>query len=171
VYVYPTVLEGIGLTIVEALACGLPVIVPDVAPMNEFVRHGENGRLVPPFEYRGRWDGYYWPECYCAPEAVAEPMRYYLDNQERLRDEKRKAMAFAREHLDWKKNASHLPEIVEELKDSKRLRTDLHALEEKVFREAVLPPGKAIVMRMIRRRLWFRRIFRRIPALQWWAYR
>ncbi len=37
VYVYPTYLEGIGLTIAEAISSGLPVIVPDAAPMNEFV--------------------------------------------------------------------------------------------------------------------------------------
>jgi 1,2-diacylglycerol 3-alpha-glucosyltransferase len=46
VYVYPTRLEGIGLTIAEALSSGLPVITTDEAPMNEFVLHGINGRLV-----------------------------------------------------------------------------------------------------------------------------
>jgi len=30
----------------EALACGLPVITTDNAPMNEFVQDGVNGKLV-----------------------------------------------------------------------------------------------------------------------------
>ena len=46
VYVYPSRLEGIGLTIAEALACGLPVITTDCAPMNEFVQKDFNGKLV-----------------------------------------------------------------------------------------------------------------------------
>ena len=37
VYVYPSRLEGIGLTITEAFSCGLPVITCDNPPMNEFV--------------------------------------------------------------------------------------------------------------------------------------
>ena len=46
VYLYPTRLEGIGLTICEALASGLPVITTNDAPMNEFVIDGETGYLV-----------------------------------------------------------------------------------------------------------------------------
>ena len=113
VYVYPSVLEGIGLTIVEALACGLPVITTDVPPMNEFVQHGINGRLVSPAEYRGRFDGYYWAEAYCRPESVAEAMWYYVDERARLPQFKREARTFAQERLDWRKNAIDLSEKLE----------------------------------------------------------
>jgi glycosyltransferase involved in cell wall biosynthesis len=38
VFVYPTRLEGIGLCVPEALACGLPVITTENSPMNKFVK-------------------------------------------------------------------------------------------------------------------------------------
>lgn len=37
VYVYPSRLEGISLTVVEAISSGMPVIVPNDGPMNEFL--------------------------------------------------------------------------------------------------------------------------------------
>lgn len=39
--------EGLGLGIYEAIAMGIPVIAPDFPPMNENVRHGLTGLLVP----------------------------------------------------------------------------------------------------------------------------
>ena len=81
VYVYPTRLDGLGLTVVEALACGLPTIAPDQAPMNEFVRQGINGRLTPVDRIYSRWDGYYWPQCTVAPDALARDMQWYADRR------------------------------------------------------------------------------------------
>ena len=43
VAVLPSKWEGIGLTTLESLACGLPVITVDAAPMNEFVIDSHNG--------------------------------------------------------------------------------------------------------------------------------
>lgn len=47
--VYPTLTEGFGLSILEALSCGCPVISYDVnyGP-REMIRPGRNGELVPP---------------------------------------------------------------------------------------------------------------------------
>ena len=36
VYVYLSRLDGIGLTVAESIAAGMPILVPDDAPMNEF---------------------------------------------------------------------------------------------------------------------------------------
>lgn len=41
VLLYPTKFEGLGLEILEAMACGLPVITTDASPMNEFIREKE----------------------------------------------------------------------------------------------------------------------------------
>jgi glycosyltransferase involved in cell wall biosynthesis len=115
VYVYPTILEGIGLTIAEALACGLPVIATDCPPMNEFVVHGENGFLVRPFEYRGRSDGYYWATSHCRPEGILAGMRHYVDNIGRLDELKRAARDSAVRRFDWTRNAAGLPGWLAEL--------------------------------------------------------
>jgi hypothetical protein len=43
---YPSRWEGFGLTMMEALHAGVPVIATDGWPMNELVAHGFNGLLV-----------------------------------------------------------------------------------------------------------------------------
>jgi glycosyltransferase involved in cell wall biosynthesis len=51
-FVSPSDYEGFGLTIVEALACALPVITTAVGIAVEIVRHNSNGFLCPPKEPR-----------------------------------------------------------------------------------------------------------------------
>jgi glycogen(starch) synthase len=48
VYVTPTRYEGFGLTLLEAMACGAPVVCADAPAANEIVRDGENGLLSAP---------------------------------------------------------------------------------------------------------------------------
>lgn len=47
IYVSPTRYETFGYTILEAMACGRPVISTDIGPIPELVRHEETGWLVP----------------------------------------------------------------------------------------------------------------------------
>lgn len=46
-YVTPTRYEGFGLTLLEAMAAGCPVIASDIPVVDEIIHHGENGWLVP----------------------------------------------------------------------------------------------------------------------------
>lgn len=110
VYVYPTILEGIGLTIAEALSSGLPVITSDNAPMNEFV-NDEVGKLIKIRKFYKRDDDYYWPMCEPDESGLIAAMRYYCDNVTNLPTLKKKAREFAETYLDWRKNSINISEI------------------------------------------------------------
>lgn len=115
VYVYPSRLDGIGLTVAEALACGLPVITSDSPPMNEFIE-GENGTLAAVSRLFARADGYYWPQCMVDLEDLRSCMQYYIDHIDRISEFKQKARVYADLKLDWSKNAADLSGFFERVK-------------------------------------------------------
>ena len=100
VYVYPTTLDGLGLTMYEALSSGLPVITTDNGPMNEII-DSNNGRLVSVDYYRSRADAYYWPLSICNSESLSEAMLFYINNPERLKEQKLTARENAIKKYNW----------------------------------------------------------------------
>ena len=109
IYVYPSRLEGIGLTIAEALSCGLPVITSNNAPMNEFVTHPSQAVSINKFYCRQ--DAYYWPICEVNIEDLADKMEFYVDNLENLDAYKKMTREYALEKLTWKNNKKQVNEI------------------------------------------------------------
>ncbi len=63
-YVAPQLWEGFGLTPLEAMACGVPVVATRVGAFEELVLDGETGALVPPGDV----------------DALAEAIASFLDN-------------------------------------------------------------------------------------------
>ena len=113
VYVYPTKLEGLGLTIFEALASGLPVITTDNAPMNEVVTN-DVGKLIEVERLYSRSDGYYWPLSVCSISDLINKMSYYIENYSNLDEFKVRARKYAEEKLDWKDQTERVNDIFNE---------------------------------------------------------
>ncbi len=114
VYVYPSRLEGIGLTVAEALASGLPCIVPDNEPMNEFL---SPFCLVSKIDnFIARADGYYWPECHTNIDSLAKNMQGFISKS---REEVNRIKSQVREHsctnLDWSSNSNKLLSLLEKV--------------------------------------------------------
>ncbi len=67
----PAQWEGVGLTIIEALAYSVPVITSDAPPMNEWIDDGVNGYLA-----HGKFDGRFnqVPAFYASSQRVADLM-------------------------------------------------------------------------------------------------
>jgi len=83
VFVMPSVHEGMGVAIIQAMAYEKPVIASDVGAIPEAVRPGETGVLVPPGD----------------PAALALAILDLLGNPERLHCLGKQAQAFVREEF------------------------------------------------------------------------
>lgn len=110
VYVYPTTLDGLGLTMYEALASGLPVITTDCPPMNEVINE-QVGKLVKVDDYKCRWDAYYWPLAYVNEKSLAEAMQFYVDHIEELPQLKNCARTVAEKNWEWNNRKKEIAEI------------------------------------------------------------
>ncbi len=117
VFVYPTRLEGIGLSVPEALSCGLPVITTNVAPLNEFVSDDYNGILIDVAKTRVREDNYYWEESIVDINSLANAMNRYANEKELLSLHKLNARKSAIEKLNWSKNSINLGVELNEIVD------------------------------------------------------
>lgn len=110
VYVYPTTLEGLGLTIYEALACGLPVITTNEAPMNEVI-NDEIGKLVAVNRTCSRSDGYYWPLSFCDENSLEKAIVFYIENIAELNKQKILARRVAENEYNFQERYSEIQKI------------------------------------------------------------
>ena len=109
IYVYPSRLEGIGLTLAEAAACGLPVITTDFGPMNEFIVPNCGWKLEVHHQFT-RNDNYFWPMSEVSPEHLAHTIEKAVN--EYKPEMKNAVRQYAEEKLNMTTNLSELSEIL-----------------------------------------------------------
>jgi len=87
-YISPSHVDGSSVSLMEALACGLPALVSDIPANKEWVSEGINGWLFP--------DG--------DADALAEKILTVIAQRKKLTQIGRAARRSAEERADWKKN-------------------------------------------------------------------
>ena len=100
-YVSSSLSDGTALSHLEAMACGLPVVLTDTPSSFEWVTDGHNGRIVPRQN----------------PEALATAIVELLQDSEQRRAMARRNVAIARERADWDQNFAKLEWMYEMLHD------------------------------------------------------
>jgi glycosyltransferase involved in cell wall biosynthesis len=95
VYISPSHVDGSSVSLMEALACGLPCLVSEIPGNKEWVTEGENGWLFP--------DG--------DADALAVKILQAMDQRKTLPKIGRAARAVAEERADWKKNSAKLMQV------------------------------------------------------------
>jgi D-inositol-3-phosphate glycosyltransferase len=103
VCVVPSYYESFGMVALEAMACGVPVVVSRVAGLKETVRDGRTGYLVP------------W-RC---PEPFAERLELLLSNEPLRRKLGREARAEA-ERFRWSEVATQVEDVYHDLVSESR---------------------------------------------------
>jgi 1,4-alpha-glucan branching enzyme len=101
VFVSTSTLEGFGMTIVEGMAAGKPILAPKVGGIPEIVRDGVNGRL---FVERD-------------PLVVSKMMRFYYDNRDLADNVGRVNKQYVKEEFSWAKAASRTLRVYSEACD------------------------------------------------------
>lgn len=98
VFVRPSLLEGMPLTVLEAMACGLPVIATPVGGTAELVEQGVNGYLVEPG---------------CRAE-LAERLCALLADRDLRREMGRRGRMLVESGYDWDSAAQKTVEVYEQ---------------------------------------------------------
>lgn len=97
VFISPSHVDGSSVSLMEALACGLPALVSDIPANREWVNEGVNGWIFP--------DG--------DTDALAEKILSVSDQWKKLPQIGRAARKSAEERADWKKNFAILLDAYE----------------------------------------------------------
>jgi glycosyltransferase involved in cell wall biosynthesis len=129
IFVLPSLNEGMGRVLVEAMAAGKPVVASRVGGIPDLVRHGETGYLVPPAD----------------EEALANGIKKLLNNPE-----KAKLMGQQGREICDQFSVGGMVEKIDNL--YKELLNSQHPLQASCFEPR---PGKSIETHRTRRRDFF----------------
>jgi glycosyltransferase involved in cell wall biosynthesis len=102
IFVYPSLYEGFGLPVLEAMACGCPVIASNVSSLPEVV--GDAALLVDPYDI----------------EALAQAMLTVLEDDDLKRQMSKRGITQARK-FSWQKAGDELLAVCREVADKAEL--------------------------------------------------
>ncbi len=91
--------ESFGVSLVEAMACGKPVIVSDVAGFKEVIGNADNGIIVQKNSYKEAADAIY----------------FYLENPSEALRKGVSARSHILQHYDWNKNVEQMIGVYKKL--------------------------------------------------------
>ncbi len=94
-----TIQEGFGMVLIEANACGKPVIGSRVGGIKYVIRDGETGLLVPPGD----------------PEALADAIRRLIEDPEKAEIIGQNGRKMVEENYTWKRSAEMTEKVFMEL--------------------------------------------------------
>ena len=104
IYLSTSLSDGTSSSLLEAMACGLPVVVSDLPSNSEWVRNGENGYLVPLRDSK----------------MLAKQIIRLLDNDTLSQQMGLRNLQIAKKRADWEINFSKLENIYETLVKKKK---------------------------------------------------
>jgi len=99
IYVSTSFSDSTSISLLEAMACGLPVVVTNIDGNKDWITDGYNGFLVPKKDYR----------------QVYEKLNLLLNNNDLREKFGRRNLEIARDRADWNKNFGKLEEIYDKL--------------------------------------------------------
>jgi glycosyltransferase involved in cell wall biosynthesis len=99
VYVSTSFSDGTSNSLLESMACGLPVVVSDISGNREWIHDGKNGFLTSTKD----------------PNALAEKILFLVKNDKARESIRIENIELAKNKANWKQNVNVLYELVEEL--------------------------------------------------------
>jgi glycosyltransferase involved in cell wall biosynthesis len=103
VFIFPSLYEGLGIALIEAMAAGCACVATSTGPIPEVVRDGEDGLLVPPAN----------------PEAIVAAVCRLLDDESLRARLGRAAMTTAFSRFQPQQSANTLTTIYETIVTTK----------------------------------------------------
>lgn len=101
VFVFPSLYEGLGGSLVEAMALGLPIVASDLPALREVLQDGVNGRLVPA----------------ASPDALSEAIEQLITSPDRARRFALRNRAVFQERFTLDRSEARMVELYQRILD------------------------------------------------------
>ena len=108
VYVSSSLSDGTSVSLLEAMACGLPVVVSDIPSNLEWISNGSNGLIYPRHDHM----------------SLAESIIVLLRNEQLAAKMRKKNLEIAKRRANWRRNFKLLEKMYEDLIKSQNLYQD-----------------------------------------------